>query len=861
MPIKFRQPQDINAIRFGATLVWGIINGVITTVTGASPLALVNALAKPIKKLIQYGKVTTSGGKTYCNNGEMVSVHRSGLPRGYTLLDCVGSGGEAYVLTDFHIASTDLIESEFCNSSSTNYGALYGIFRLGDSSAFYANQTYYGYDGENGKVNSNVRVDTDWHSARHDFVNGTLTVDDVTVTFEPFEFVNDVENGIFARYYNKSYGYFFKGYIRKFKVTRGNEVVCDLLPCKNEQNVAGLYDLASNTFYEPTGGALLEGNEVDDYELSVEGTAEVLTVGEQTASVENLLAVDNIKDEQDIISGVVTRRCEAVISDGTTPSGRYIGTVGEGNIIVKARETGYDGDIATFTADRAEPLNGLTVDVEPIQELNGYENPWPAGGSKNLIPDGTNTSNGYVNGQYLKNDGSLYSDTGWYTSEYFPVTAGETYTWSTNGNPNSPSICFYDSGKNYISSIQAAQELPKTFTAPSDAVYCRASQGKDFKTNGEQIELGSTATTPKPYSNICPISGRTSVNVTSSRKNMWGADTPYKTGAGLYSDGVGVKITPSTSAAVTVSKDGDDIVITTTADWKFATFVLNGLQPGNYSLSFQVDELQWTGYADGIDVAVITADYVITRKVIHNSSFASSYSTRINLTGAERGIAISLGGRTGTKGTLRVKNLQLELSSTATAYEPYQGNTYTIQLGETVYGGTLDVTQGKMVVDRAIVDLGTLTWQNREALGGFSAVVRPIPKDRFAAISSCYPYMGSYSSVTDKAFGYVYNNYVFVRDSAYSDTASLTTALNGQTMVYELATPIEITLSPTQIEMLLGENNLWADAGSVKAYVADAELIEHVTPQPMRTAEGNNTVAVTSAVGPVQLNIEYYKDE
>ena len=316
MPIKFRQPQDINAIRFGATLVWGIINGMTTTVVGVSPLALVNALAKPIKKIIQYGKVTTSDGKTYCNNGEMVAVHRSGLPRGYTLLDSVGSGGSAYVLTDFCIASTDVIESEFRNSSSTGYGALYGVFRLGDSSAFYANQTYYGYDEANNKVNSDVWVDTDWHSVRHDFANGTLTVDDVTVTFEPFEFVNDVENAIFARYYNKSYGYVFKGYIRKFKVTRSNEVVCDLLPCKNEQNVAGLYDVVNGTFYATTGGNLLEGNAVDDYDFAVEGTPEVLTIGTQTATVVNLFSTGTVHDEYDIISGTVTRRTTVSVEGG-----------------------------------------------------------------------------------------------------------------------------------------------------------------------------------------------------------------------------------------------------------------------------------------------------------------------------------------------------------------------------------------------------------------------------------------------------------------------------------------------------------------------------------------------------------------
>ena len=396
------------------------------TVSGSAPLTFSDALSNEIRSLIQYGKVTTVDGEMFCNNGKLVAVHRSGLPSGYKLLEYVGGNGSRYVLTDLYLASTDVVECEFRNSTTTGYGAIYGVFKLGESSALYANQTYYGYDADNNKVDTDIRVDTEWHSARHDFVNGTLTIDDITVTFTPFEFVNSVQNAVLSRYYNNNYGYNWKGYVRKFKVTRNGEVVCDLLPAKNSNDVAGLYDLVTGNFYTATGGDLLEGNEVDDYELRVVGTPEVLTVsrnlltrdgettgkiigadgtvaenanycisapftlsagnyvctwyngsagtkpfsvfacdtdgtpktdgrifyqarteggintGEftveaetlavssyrsnatdltiyrtpQTASVVNLYAVGNVKDEQDIISGVVTRRTEVVVSGG-----------------------------------------------------------------------------------------------------------------------------------------------------------------------------------------------------------------------------------------------------------------------------------------------------------------------------------------------------------------------------------------------------------------------------------------------------------------------------------------------------------------------------------------------------------------
>ena len=294
-------------------LVWlnyvaaGGSSGTITTVTGVSPLALVNAAASNIRSLIQTGKCVHSGTPTpsapvdiVCNNGALRMVHRSGLPSGYKLLEYVGSSGSAYVVTDVYLASTDVVEAEFRNNSTTGYGSLYGVFKLGDSSALYANQTYYGYDESNNKVDTDLRVNTDWHSSRHDFVNGTLTIDDTTVTFPPFEFANSVQNAVLARYYNNSYGYIWKGFIRKFKVTRGGEVICDLLPAKNESDEAGLYDLISGTFYTATSGTLVAGDEVDDYELRVVGTPEVLTVGK------NLFSQDSYLDAYCSAGGTIT---------------------------------------------------------------------------------------------------------------------------------------------------------------------------------------------------------------------------------------------------------------------------------------------------------------------------------------------------------------------------------------------------------------------------------------------------------------------------------------------------------------------------------------------------------------------------
>lgn len=184
--------------------------------------------------------------------------------------------------------------------------------------------------------------------------------------------------------------------------------------------------------------------------------------------------------------------------------------------------TGANG-IATFDTDFVAPVNKITIPFSPVQSLNGYSNPWPPGASVNRIPDGTDTSNGYVATANLSADGSISSNADCYVSEYFPMTAGETYTWSGPTIMNASCICFYDENKTFISSIQAERLLPKTFVAPEGTVYCRATQYIVFVSTGNscQIQTGSTATTPRvPYSNVCPISGATGCEIGHSGKNL-----------------------------------------------------------------------------------------------------------------------------------------------------------------------------------------------------------------------------------------------------------------------------------------------------------------------------------------------------
>lgn len=178
-----------------------------------------------------------------------------------------------------------------------------------------------------------------------------------------------------------------------------------------------------------------------------------------------------------------------------------------------------DAAVASFETNLKHPLK-VTVPITPIQDLHGMPNPYPAGASVNLIPDGTDTSNGYIEGYYLMSDGTTIANSGLYISEYIQLDAETTYTWSNRINTSiNPAICFYDENKEFISGININSQYSHTFVPPEGTVYCRSSQTTYAYQEANpaqaayQLEVGSTATEYRRHSNICPISGITKCEI------------------------------------------------------------------------------------------------------------------------------------------------------------------------------------------------------------------------------------------------------------------------------------------------------------------------------------------------------------
>ena len=172
---------------------------------------------------------------------------------------------------------------------------------------------------------------------------------------------------------------------------------------------------------------------------------------------------------------------------------------------------------------------------------------------------------------------------------------------------------------------------------------------------------------------------------------------------------------------------------------------------------------------------------------------------------------------------------------TADQFETYTATTHITTLPQTVYGGTLDVVSGVLTVDRAMVDLGSLTWSKRVSgvfyTWSLQNLVKAVSNNSQTANTKCSALkLGSYSDVynnatLDYAISVGADSQLGAHCSAYAEAADFKSAMSGVQLVYELATPQTYQLTPTQIDSLLGLNNVWADSGDVTVeYIADTKL-------------------------------------
>lgn len=269
--------------------------GSLETVTGNAPIILADALAKRLVSLKQYGKCETSGGKTYCNNGEVkarvddpAEIYVDGTPE---VLTVVGKNllNSATNVEGSYISATGVITADNSTPPKSQYTDLIPVvagekytWSLISNRATSGNNRCHGYDA-NGDWAQQVAFDSSGAGG------------------EAFTLTATIPSGV--AFVRLSYG-------------------------------------ATDTDAQFEHG---------------EAATAYQAYSAQTATVPDLFATNEVADEVDLISGVVTRKTEVTVSGGS--------------ITITARGTPVTENVTPQPMMLEEGANTVTVvaEVSPIE--------------------------------------------------------------------------------------------------------------------------------------------------------------------------------------------------------------------------------------------------------------------------------------------------------------------------------------------------------------------------------------------------------------------------------------------------------------------------------------------------------------
>lgn len=236
------------------------------------------------------------------------------------------------------------------------------------------------------------------------------------------------------------------------------------------------------------------------------------------------------------------------------------------------------------------------------------------------------------------------------------------------------------------------------------------------------------------------------------------------------------------------------------------------------------------------------------------------YDTSVNAT-IPSGVGYIRFQASGT--VLTETNAQVEKGSTPTFYEAYKGITTVIPFGDTYYVGVLDVTNGTLTVTHGYIEYDGSSdevWYYSESSGGKKRV--------YIVVTNCKPstsnIIANWLTYYGAGAGYPNVNTMQVNsnatpslligvDSTISQASDWTTYLSTHTLqvVYELATPVVINFTKTQVSTLLNKNNIYADSGdiSLEYFTQSAKNISDIANSSNKMDFSNPT-----GVGSLSLN-------
>lgn len=492
--------------------------------------------------------------------------------------------------------------------------------------------------------------------------------------------------------------------------------------------------------------------------------------------------------------------------------------------------TTVSGNPINFTTREKQKSKSTIIDLEPIQDLHGYDKPWVGGAGKNLLLTTVNNlktinpgadwsgntatiqgcsfeiitdSDDNVTGIKVNRKTSSSTD-----AEFIVAIASHSdldnidgKTVIMNGAPSgaSTSTCWlqiylYD-GTNVIND-QGSGSTAFTLSKVNETrvrIIVKSGYSPSNMLYKPMIRLSSVAdSTFEPYTNIASISGRSSVNIDGCGINIW--DEEWENGSIDINTGEDVVNNNRIRSKNNICIDSN------------TTHKIYGKWMGLYFYDRFGNYISWMGSGASTTPSVQTF-----------TTPSNAYYLRFR----------------GDDNYGNTYNNDICISVNGTSYEPYTSSSdLTISFGTTVYGGRLDVEKGELVVDRAKIVLDgdantnygfTNYWESatdwKKYLGRTSANVGirrllnnnsdiNLISDKFkSATENGRSESGTVagSTMLDDS---IYLN--FGSNSGLDTTVKQVAwlAQNPVTVVYELATPQTLQLTPQQVQLLKGINNI-----------------------------------------------------
>lgn len=188
------------------------------------------------------------------------------------------------------------------------------------------------------------------------------------------------------------------------------------------------------------------------------------------------------------------------------------------------------GEIVVTEDAVARELEELTISIEPVQDLHGYDHPWANAGNANILPPitkGTYTGGGitvtvgdnnFITVSGTKNTNSAVTiEMGYDVSGYSNIVG--YYIHQRNSQQVNNTRLYLGTASTVYSALSSAnriQQANSVFQFESCAMNFSSNVASGTELNftlQPSIEPTSDTTDWTPFANICPISGHTTCNI------------------------------------------------------------------------------------------------------------------------------------------------------------------------------------------------------------------------------------------------------------------------------------------------------------------------------------------------------------